>query len=195
MNAGAVKPSKMYYIIPAVILIFGFASFGYFLLSGIFNCVNKINNKVIVPGSSTIELEEPGKYTIYFEQRSIVEGKLYFTSNINGLVCSLRNIETGEYIQLNNPLITSNYSFSGLEGTSIFDFEIIKAGKYELVAGYESGEGEEAVLAINKGFGLSIMRTVILSTVTLLISIVASGGIFLLLYFKRKKAINLSIYQ
>ncbi len=188
METEVIKPSKIFYVVSGVILVIGIILFVIILISGIFSSVDKINNRVIVPGTKMVELKETGKYIIYFEYRSVIDGKVFETNNISGLMCSLRNTETGGFIKLDNPSLDSNYSFSAREGKSIFEFAINETGKYELKAWYKTGEGEEAVLAIGKGFGIELARTIILSIGTLFVSFGISIAIFIVTLVKRKKA-------
>ncbi|WP_010246206.1 hypothetical protein [Acetivibrio cellulolyticus] len=188
METEVIKPSKIFYVVSGVILVIGIILFVIILISGIFSSVDKINNQVIVPGTKIIELKETGKYSIYFEYRSVIDGKVFETNNISGLMCSLRNAETEELIKLDNSSVNSNYSVNGREGKRIFEFAINEPGKYELKAWYEEGEGEEAVLAIGKGFGMTLVRTIVVSLGTLFISFGASFAIFIITLVKRKKA-------
>ena len=189
-----IKPSKIFYYISGAILVLGISFFIYFLITGIFSSVNGLNNRVIVPSTKTIELQEYGRYSIFFEYKSNIDGKVFMTNSINGLMCTLKNIETGEVIELNNSTVNSHYSVSGREGTSIFDFTIKDAGKYEFKSWYESGIGEDAVLAIGKGFGTNVLKTVILSICSLMIGIGLSLAIFIITLVKRKNAKRF-IYQ
>ena len=188
MKTEVIKPSKIFYVVSGVILVIGIILFVIILISGIFSSVDKINNRVIVPGTKMVELKETGKYSIYFEYRSVIDGKVFETNNISGLMCSLRNTETDEFIKLNNPLVNSSYSVSSREGKSIFEFDINETGKYELKAWYETGKGEEAVLAIGKGFGMELARTIILSIGTLFASFGVSIAIFIVTLVKRNRA-------
>lgn len=188
MKTGVIKPSKIFYGISGAILIIGIILFVIILISGIFSSVDKISNQVIVPGKKIVELKETGKYSIYFEYRSVIDGKVFETNNISGLMCSLKNTSTGEFIKLDNASVNSNYSVAGREGKSIFQFVINETGKYELKAWYEEGEGEEAVLAIGKGFGMVLVRTILLSIGILFVSFGIAITIFIVTLVKRKKA-------
>jgi len=188
LKTGVIKPSKIFYGISGAILIIGIILFVIILISGIFSSVDKISNQVIVPGKKIVELKETGKYSIYFEYRSVIDGKVFETNNISGLMCSLKNTSTGEFIKLDNASVNSNYSVAGREGKSIFQFVINETGKYELKAWYEEGEGEEAVLAIGKGFGMVLVRTILLSIGILFVSFGIAITIFIVTLVKRKKA-------
>ncbi|PYG89032.1 hypothetical protein LY28_00852 [Ruminiclostridium sufflavum DSM 19573] len=180
-----IKPGRFLYAVSGLLFVAGIILLTAVLMTGVNSSVDRINNKVVVPGAGVVELKEPGDYSIYFEHRSVLDGRTYNTDNINGLVCKLKNAETGEYINLENPTINSRYSVNGREGRSLFQFSIEKAGKYELDARYESGEGEEAVLAIGKGFGMSLLKTMLTGFGTLIITIGGAIVIFVVTLKKR----------
>jgi hypothetical protein len=181
-----IRPSKLLYAISGVIFIIGIISFVAVLVTGTLSSVNSIDNQVVVPCTRTIELKEPGDYNIYFEYKSVVDGRVFETSNINGLVCKLKNTETGEYIKLKNPTANSRYSVNGREGQSLFSFSIDKVGIYEIDASYESGEGEEAVLAVGKGFGMKLLSTIFICFAILFVTIAGAVILFVYTYKKRK---------
>ena len=186
MNKDSNRPSKLLYAISGVILIIGIISFVVVLVTGILSSVNSIDNQVVVPGKRTIELKEPGDYNIYFEYKSVIDGRVFETSTINGLVCKLKNTETGEYIKLKNSTSNSRYSVNGREGKSLFSFTIDNAGTYEIDASYESGDGEEAVLAISKGFGMKLLSSIFICFAILFVTI--AGAVILFVYtYKRRK--------
>lgn len=187
----SIKPSKSLYAVSGLIFIVGVILFVVVLMTGIISSIECINTQVVIPNSQNIELKEPGEYSIYFEHKSVIDGKIFDTSNINGLVCKLKNIETGEYVKLKNSSSNSSYSIKGREGRSIFNFTIDKAGIYEIDASYESGEGEEAVLAIGKGFGATLVRTILVCFGILFLFI--SGAIILFVYTLTNRKRNKNI--
>ena len=185
LNKNSNAPSKLMYVISGLIFIIGIISFVIVLVTGMSSSVNRFGNQVVVPGTKIIQLEDPGDYEIYFEYRSIVDGRVFETININGLVCKLKNIDSGEYIRLENSKINSNYSVNGREGRSLFSFSVDKAGTYEIDASYESGEGEEAVLVIGKGLGMKLLSTIFKCFAILFVTI--AGAVILFVYTYKKR--------
>lgn len=188
MDTEVIKPGKVFYLVSGAVFVIGIILFVVLLLTGITSSVNRLDTRIVVPGTQTIELKETGKYSIYFEYRSVLDGKVYETESIVGLMCSLKSTETGQSVNLSNSIINSNYSISGRQGKSIFDFDINKPGKYEFKAWYKSERGEEAVLAIGKGFGGSLVRTILLCIGVLIISLGASIAIFVVTLVRRNRA-------
>ena len=179
------KPGKIFYGVSLLILVMGSIIGGIIVMAG----WSWVYERVTVPGTNTIELNEPGNYIIFFEHKSMVDGKLVETDNINGLVSTLRNIETGEVIELDEPSWNTTYSIAGNEGEGIFSFGIDEIGKYELESWYEDGEGEEARLVISKGIGM-LIRPVILSVVVFLVFAGVAITIFIVTRIQRVKSKN-----
>ncbi|HHV97996.1 MAG TPA: hypothetical protein GXX36_00225 [Clostridiaceae bacterium] len=187
MKKDSVKPDRILYVISVLIFLCGMALFAYLLMTGISSTVSKIDTRVVMPGTETIEFTETGKYTIYFEQRSNMYGKIYETNDINGLTLSLRNIETGEELELINTAFESSYNVGSRKGKSIFNFKVEKAGKYEIRGWYESDKDQKVVLAIGKGFVTALVRTILLCIVTFFASVGVSVIIFIYTFNKRKR--------
>jgi hypothetical protein len=190
-----IKPSKVFYGISAVVLVAGIILFAVSLVTGITSAIHNINTRVVVPGVSDIELNQAGKYKIYFEKKSVLDGKVYHTDDIDGLTIRLTNSNTGNPVELNNPSVSSNYSLGGREGTCIFEFEINEPGTYLMETNYDSGTGKEAVIAIGKDFNRKLIISILLSILILFLSIPGSLVIFIITYLKRSKAIKQQSYH
>ncbi|HHU73040.1 MAG TPA: hypothetical protein GXZ28_00240 [Clostridiales bacterium] len=190
MESAVVKPSRIYYGVSVFVFIAGLILFFIVLIFGIFSSINAIGTQVVVPGSEIIELDKAGKYIIFHEYKSVVDGKIYSSNSINGLYCTLTNVKTGEDITLSITTPNMNYSVNGREGRSVFEFNIDEPGRYELKAWYGQRDGEEAVLAVGKGFGAGLFVTIILCIGILFGSIVISILIFVITFLKRRKYKN-----
>ena len=195
MNKEIIKPSKLFYGIAGGIFVIGIVLFVIVLVKGITSSVDRLNMRVLVPGTENLELDEKGNYTIYFEYRSVVDGKVVETRDINGLKCSLMNTDTAEYIELESTSSSSNYSVGGRKGYSVFEFSIDQPGEYELKAVYDTGKGEEAVLVIGKGFGSTLIKSILLCFVVLFVTLGTSISIFCFTLIKRRKAKDKVLYK
>lgn len=186
MKTKVSKPSRKLYFVSLGLLLLGMVLFFIVLMQGIYSTINVLDTRIIVPGTSIIELRETGKYSVFWEYESVIDGKVFQTDSINGLKCTLMKVNTGELITLENPSVNSSYSVEGREGKNIYEFNISEAGKYELKAWYENGKSEETVLAIGKGFGMTIVRTVLISTIILFVTLGTSISIFIITFRRRK---------
>lgn len=186
MRSEKIKSSTALYFISGLLFICGIGLFVFLLVKGITSTVDKMNIQVVVPGTEVVELKKPGKYTIFLEYGSVINGKIYETRNISGLMCSLYNRSTSEYIEIKKDKSNSNYSIGGRQGRSIYNFKIDKPGKYEIKGWYENNSTDEVVLSIGKGFVGSLVFTILSSSVILFITIGTSVGI-LIYALKRTK--------
>lgn len=192
MESIEVKPSRIFYGISVLVFAVGLGLFLFVLLNGIFSVVEKIGMQVIVPGTEIIELKEAGKYSIFYEYESVIDGKIYSSNSIYGLKCTLKDVNTGDFITLSNSKSNFNYSVNGREGRSVLEFVIDKPGKYEFEAWYETENDNKAVLAIGKGFGSTLFVTILLSFITLFGSLATSIIIFVITFVKRRKSMQIS---
>jgi hypothetical protein len=79
-----IRPSRWFYLIGIIVLIGGPAVSSAILfptiLSNISNMAAEIpSTQVLVTSSSDITLSQPGKYTVFYEYRSIVGNRVYST--------------------------------------------------------------------------------------------------------------------
>jgi hypothetical protein len=166
-------PSVLFYVLGALVIVGGIAlAVGEFV--GTILRVNEWLTRVTVPGTTDIELTEPGKYTIYYEHRSVVDEKPYSSSggNPGALDYRLTNKATGAEVALSVPSSSENYSFGPRSGSAVLVFTIAEAGTYTFAAAYRDGQaGPEMVLAIGKG----VLKRLFAAVLSLMA--VAGGGV------------------
>jgi hypothetical protein len=209
ISPAKIKPSKWFYVVGIVVLIVGPVVSSVFLFSTIFSNLGNMAEipsvQVVVPGSSDITLSQEGKYTIFYEYRSLVGNRIYSTGEeIPGLQINLVSKETGNEIPLSGASVNRTYTVGSRSGIGLLDFVIEQPGVYELSASYppvqgprEGGGGEqnqEIVLAvihgtaIDKLFG-SITATVASFMAVILVPFVAGIVIIVITFIKRRKAV------
>lgn len=144
----------------AVVLLAGAALGGFLIWRG-FTMMNDALKLVTVPGEHSLEFTEPGTRYVFYEHRSVVDGRMYSTPAKfpNGLSCELAD-PMGEPV----PLMSStsiNYSLGSREGTSLFRFDISEPGTHTLVCDYAEGtSGPEVALAVGENMVLGIVGRV-----------------------------------
>jgi hypothetical protein len=93
--------SRAGYVIALVIFLLGIVVscvLVAFLIINIFNTDGE-RDRIVVPGSAELELEETGRYTIFYEYRSNVEGREFRTDEtLPDLDIEVTSVETGERI-------------------------------------------------------------------------------------------------
>lgn len=119
--------------------------------------------RVVVPDTVDITLTSTGRYTIFYEHRSTVDGRVFNTpETLEGLRISLTSRETGSLVPLTAPGSDVEYSMRGRSGYSALGFHIDQPGTYELSAFYEGGrQGPDVVLAIGQGVGRDLVISII----------------------------------
>ncbi len=185
-----IKPGRIFYVISALLFVCGFALFLYSLITGIGAAIKSMDDRLVVPGTKVFNFDEQGRYMIYWEYKTTYGGRVYDTKSMNGLVCALKSASTGEIVRLDDPKFNSTYSLNSREGTLIFMFQIDAPGEYELSAWYESGEGEEAVLVVGKGFTTVLFKTILISLVSFFGGIGLGALILVVTLVKRREARN-----
>src|SRR5665648_501268 len=100
MKQEKVRPGRIWYVIAGLISVIFIVLFVYFLVGAINSATGSIITRVEAPGTARIEIDKAGKYTIYFEYDSVLDGKAYHTSDISDMYFMLTNENTGEHIDL-----------------------------------------------------------------------------------------------
>ncbi len=136
--------------------------------------------RVVVPGTSELQLRESGEYTVFHEYKSQMDGKA-----INSLCTDLSEYKFHLYpkdrpeqnIQLEPASANTTYEFGSRKGRSTFSFQIREPGPY-IFDGQRKNNGdvvcEPAVLAIGQGVVLGVILNVFK---------IVGGGCFLLFFF------------
>ena len=145
-------PGRHWYWIAAAILVASAAAATWFILSRLGGLEGELA-RVVVPGQTEIPLAEPGRYTIFHEPESVVDGRYYAAPTISGLEVRVESTATGATIPLAVPPASTSYEIGGHSGVSIFVFDLEEPGWHRILAGYADGRGEpRTVLAIGLGF-------------------------------------------
>lgn len=182
-----IKPSRWYYCLAVLIFIAGGVIFFSYLFSSLGDLSEELT-QIVVPGSSDLVLGA-GKYTIFYENESVVDGRIYSTGQaISGLQIELKNKSTGFKVPLHSPQGSFTYSIGGRSGRAILEFGIDRQGVYELSALYLEGSGPEVVLAVGRGLFDNLISVIVVGIVIYLGSILASMAIVVVVYQKRRSA-------
>lgn len=185
MQQERIRPGIVWYVIAGLINVICIVLFVLFLVGAIKCATDSIITRVTAPGTASIEIDKAGKYTIYFEHDSVLDGKVYHTSDISDILFTLTSKSTGEQIDLNSSLANTSYSINGRSGQSIFDFDVSEPGEYILETIYDTGTGENAVLAVGRPFVYQMVMQIFLSIGSLFCAIIVPVVIFVITIIKR----------
>ncbi len=172
--------------------IVGFVIFGVFLFNRLSDLAPDI--QVVVPGTHEIQLEESGKYTVFYEYRSVVDNKVYSTGeSLSGMIVTLQSKKDFREVAMSRPSGSTTYEIGGRAGVSVLEFEIDEPGTYLLTADYAAANsGPDVVFAIGKS---NILSTVLIALGIFFGTLIVGGGtvivgvvIIVRAFLKRRKA-------
>lgn len=147
--------SPLWFVVAGLIAIVGFVASGLYLWPRLGSADAGLI-RIVVPGSSTLDLAKPGSYTIFHERHSVVDGRFYASDSVSGLRVEVIAEATGAPVRLESTSGT-NYSIGSRKGESLLAFTIEQSGRYRLTT---SMTGGPAVLAIGQGLVGSIFALV-----------------------------------
>ena len=188
MGEKEIRPSTWFYVLAIVVFVVGMTACTYIVV----NVMPRYNDyiQVVAPAEGDIAFMAPGKYTIYYEYHTTVNGKVYATGeNLSGLTCTLIDPDTRYHILLKRPSVSSKYNLDGREGIAILEFKLDKPGIYGFSALYDRRRtGPEVVLAISQISVGGIMFTVFGILAILFFTMAVSILIVAIAAVKRSKA-------
>jgi hypothetical protein len=185
-------PSRWFYGLAILIMFAGSAVFVIFLIQGLSGLTRGMT-QIIVPGTHEIMLHEAGTYTVYYEYKSFVNGKVYTTGEtLRGLQCMVKEKATNSEIELSSATSASNYSMGSRSGTAIFQFTVKTPGAYEFHAWYSGTDGQDIVLAIGRDFTMKLFSMILASIAILFGSWIAGAIVAIMTFAKRRKAAKTS---
>lgn len=107
------------------------------------------------------ELSKPGKYVVYYEHESVVDGRTYSTSSDAPAGLDVRiTDDSGGSVAVDR--YTSDFTFSrnGTVGTAVYTFEALRAGRYSIaISADESGP---FVIAVGTSIAGALVRPVVI---------------------------------
>jgi len=188
-QAPEIRPSWWYASIGVALALTGVAFFTYFLLHGIFHLTDSLT-QVIVPGQAELSLKAPATYTIFLEEQSVVDGRIYSTTeSVDGLKCTVTSQSENEQIPLRQPGMSITYNVNGRSGRSVLAFPVKVAGRYELYCNYpQDTRGPQTVIAVGSGVGEKLTQTVLRSLLSMFGGMGTGGLVIALIVLGRNSA-------
>lgn len=191
MNRHTTKPSRWFYMLAALILMAGMAACAFIFTSGM-KAIGRAFTRIVAPGEAEVMLPRAGNYTIYYEHKSVVDGKAYVTGEpLSPIEVSIESKETGDAILIRPSAINATYDLGGRSGRSIFDFTVDRPGAYVIDVRYADGiDGPEIVLTISQGFTLKLVLMILAIGGIGLTSFGASAAIAIVVVIKRSRTLH-----
>jgi len=177
------KPGKWLYGLAGGIALFGVL----IMVLSVFYMISNSSNmeRIVIPGGKDVKLEKSGKYVIYHEYKSEIDGNYYFSKNLEGFDCKIFNVETKEEIFVNSNFTSSTYSYGGKEGKAILNFEITDPGIYNISARLMNNQ--QTVLSIGQGDMFISMILLSVSIFVLVFCLLAAKAIVIITFVMRRR--------
>jgi hypothetical protein len=152
-------PSRAWYVVAALVFVVGLVIFGAFLFLRL-SRLDEGLEQFVVPGSTEVVIDEPGRQTIYRETGASIDGRYYGSSDLTGLEVVVTD-PSGDVLVLDSPAMNESYTIGGREGVAIFKFDGGDPGTYHVEAFYPGAQaGNEGVLAVGEPIVGDIMLTI-----------------------------------
>jgi hypothetical protein len=182
-----IRPSWWHCLWGLPFFLIGGGFFVYTLFHGIMHLTDSVT-QIVVPGSKELNLQR-GRYSVFLEEQSIVNGKIYSTAqSIDGLACRVSSVQNGAAVTIEKAGTSVSYSVNGRSGHSVLEFQIQQDGRYAFACVYgENSKGPEVVVAVGSGVGEAIFRAVMGSLGALFGGCGAGLIVVLVVVFKRER--------
>lgn len=182
--------SPLWFVVAGLIALAGFAGALFYLMPRL-NAADSAMIRVVVPGNVPLTLDRPGRYTIYHERKSTVDGRYYASETVNGLRLLLSEEMARTPVTLTEPAMASSYAIDNRSGSSIYAFTIDRPGRYRLAADLADGRSEpKVVLAIDQGMLGEMFRLIFGTMAIALAGLGVAGAIVLVVLWRRSKAVE-----
>src|SRR6202795_4291195 len=104
-----IRPSGWYYWLALPVIVLGTCIVTYIFSHGLRHATDSLT-QVVVPGEINLALQSGKSYTVFYEQHSIVNGRIYSSRDgLSGLKCRLHPQDHEGSIPLRHPGYTPNY--------------------------------------------------------------------------------------
>jgi hypothetical protein len=183
-----IRPSNAYYWLAVPVCFIGIGFFVYTFVHDLTHVTDTLT-QVVVPGSRQMTFKKGLTYTVFLEERSVVNGQVYATNDpVDGLTCRVKELANGSLVGLRHPNGSTQYNFGNRAGRSILQFSIPEEGAYQFGCEYKDGsQGPSVVVAVGAGVTEKILGTILKGFLTLFATAIAAGAIFLTVFLLRKK--------
>ncbi len=188
------KPGRIWYLFSAVIALSGIILFVILLFSGLNNMKTGLI-QMIMPGNHDVNFGKAGKYTIFYEHRSVIDNQVFATvESLSGFQVFVVDKQYRQPVAVRPAAVSSNYSIGGRSGYAVFEFEVTHPGRYEISGWYSAKEpGPRIVLTLGQGFVRRLVGTIFLSIAVLILSIGIAIAVVVYTLIRRYQAGNKSL--
>ena len=162
--------------------------FIYALYHGLSHMADNLT-QLVVPGTAQLTLQHGKTYTVFLEEESVVNGKVYSTTeSVSGLECHVTAASDGAIVPIRKAGTNTTYELNSRSGRSVLEFHIDQDGKYLFACDYvQNSKGPETVVAVGSGVGESIMLAVVECLTSLFGGVAAALAVIALVLIRRER--------
>lgn len=172
-------PSIAGYVAAALVAVLGIAAGIALIVSGIRTYIDKVEGfeRVDVPGSAEVSLEDDGGYSIYYERPGLDN-----ESTLPSISVAVTGPD-GAPVDLDRYHSEVSYSVSGFDGRGVFTFQADEPGAYRVRT-----DGAEGQVAVGRGIGARFAGAVVAGIATLLLAPLLGALLWLITFLRRSRA-------
>lgn len=172
-------PSIVGYVLAVLVAVAGIVAGVALVVSGIRSYIDKVEGfeRLPVPGSEEVRLDEEGGYSVYFERPGLEDEDALPAISVSVTA------PDGSTLDLDPYDTDVSYAVSGHDGRGLFTFRAPEAGAYEVRADGFGGE-----LAVGRGIGARFAGAVVAGVATLLLAPLLAGVVALVTFLRRSRA-------
>lgn len=134
--------NRLYLLVVALLVVLcgiGYAIF--FMIKGITALPGELQ-RVVIPGESTFTIDTPDEYTIFYEYKSFMNGKVYATGmNLGAFEVKITD-PSGNDVPLKPSNISNEYDAGSYSGYAVYTFDAHATGEYTISGSIESMSSE-----------------------------------------------------
>ena len=172
-------PSIAGYVVAVLLAIAAVVTGVALIVTGIRDYIDKVEGfeRVDVPGSAQVSLEDDGGYSVYYERPGLDS-----EDPLPRISVSVTD-PGGSTLDLDRYDSDVSYSVSGFDGRGVFTFRADNPGNYGIRT-----DGSEGQVAVGRGIGARFAGAVVAGVGLLLLAPVLGAVIALVTFLRRSKA-------
>lgn len=175
-TAARPRPSKTWYWAAAALATVGVVLASWGIWTGVAGFLAIADfPRVDIPGQAEVALE-PGSYTVYYETPGVAghdewdedgfdDGSRVGDAGLPALDLTMEPVNGAQPVTLESRLTTSTYHLDGsrgpLEGRSVWQFHLDRAGSYLVTVSADDDTRPPAAIAIGPGIGRGVVGMVV----------------------------------
>lgn len=172
-------PSGLWYVVAGVLAVVGIIGGVALIISSIVTYTDRIDNfaRVDIPGSSTVQLDGTGGYSVYYEHEFASER--FNSSSVDVEITA----PDGSPVDLERYSSEVTYTSGDHSGRALYSFQADEPGAYQV-----NVNGNGGILAIGRGVGRGLAGGIVGGIAVGFLCVVAALVIVIVVALKRGKS-------